>query len=88
MPRARNPYSAAFREQIDELHSTGRSAEDLARGFEPCVATIHAWIGQAKRDGGKRSDILSSEEPDELRRLRRENRRLRQALDVLSKAAA
>ncbi|NND17928.1 MAG: transposase [Silicimonas sp.] len=88
MPRTRNPYSAAFQEQIDDLRRTGRSAEDLARGFEPCVATIYTWIMQAERDGGKRADILSSEEPDELRRLRRENRQLRQELDVLSKAAA
>ena len=88
MPRTRNPYPAAFREQIVELHRTGRSAEDLAREFEPCVATIHTWIRQAERDDGKRADILSSEERDELRRLRRENKQLRQERDILSKAAA
>lgn len=88
MRRTRNPYPAAFREEIAELHRTGRSAEDLAREFEPCVATIHAWIRQAGRDDGKRADILSSEEPDELRRLRRENKQLRQERDIVSKAAA
>ena len=59
MPRTRNPYPAAFREQIVELHRAGRSAEDLAREFEPCVATIHIWIRQADRDGGRRADILA-----------------------------
>lgn len=88
MPRTRNPYPAAFREQIVELHRAGRSAEDLAREFEPCVATIHTWIRQADHDGGRRADILSSEERDELRRLRRENKQLRQERDILSKAAA
>ena len=34
MPRTRNPYPTAFREQIVELHRAGRSAEDLAREFE------------------------------------------------------
>ncbi|QBF30787.1 transposase [Thalassococcus sp. S3] len=63
MPRTRTPYPAAFREQIVELHKTGRSAEDLAREFEPCVATIHAWIRQAERDGGKRADDVSCEMP-------------------------
>src|SRR6056297_4284980 len=88
MPRTRNSYPAAFRDQLVELHRAGRSIEDLAREFEPCVATIHTWIRQAERDGGRRADILSSEERDELRRLRRENKQLRQERDILSKAAA
>ena len=66
----------------------GRSVEDLAREFEPCAATIHGWIKQADRDGGRRTDGLNSEERDELRRLRRENRQLRQERDILAKAAA
>ena len=88
MPRTRNPYPADFREQVVALVRTGRSAEDLAREFEPCAATIHGWIKQADRDGGRRADGLSSEERDELRRLRRENRQLRQERDILAKAAA
>ncbi len=52
MPRTRNPYPAEFREQIVALARTGRGVEDLAREFEPCVATIHGWIKQADRDGG------------------------------------
>ena len=88
MPRTRNPYPAEFREQIVALARTGRSVEDLAREFEPCVATIHGWIKQADRDGGRRIDGLTSEEHDELRRLRRENRQLRQERDILAKAAA
>ncbi len=88
MPRTRNPYPTEFRDQIVELHLAGRSVEDLAREFEPCAATIHGWIKQAARDDGKRADILSSEEREELRRLRRENKQLRQERDFLSKAAA
>ncbi len=77
MPRTRNPYPAEFREQIVALARAGRSVEDLAREFEPCVATIHGWIKQADRDGGRRVDGLTSEEHDELRRLRKENRQPR-----------
>jgi len=88
MPRTRNPYPAEFRDQIIALGRTGRSAESLSREFEPCVATIHGWIRQADRDGGGRSDGLSSDERDELRHLRRENRQLRQERDILAKAAA
>ena len=88
MPRTRNPYPAEFRDQIVELARNGRSVESLAREFEPCAATIHGWIKQAERDDGHRTDGLTSQERDELRRLRRENRRLRQERDILAKAAA
>ncbi len=88
MPRTRNPYPAEFREQIVALARTGRSVEELAREFEPCAATIHGWVKQADRDGGHRIDGLTSGEHDELRRLRRENRQLRQERDILAKAAA
>lgn len=88
MPRTRNPYPADFREQIVALARSGRSVEELAKEFEPCAATIHGWIKQADRDGGRRTDDVSSEERDELRRLRRENRQLRQERDILAKAAA
>ncbi len=88
LPRTRNPYAAEFREQIVVLARAGRSVEDLAREFEPCAATIHGWIKQADRDGGRRADGVTSEERDELGRLRRENRQLRQERDILAKAAA
>ena len=88
MPRMRPPYSPAYREQIIALARAGRSAEDLAREFEPCAQTIQAWIVCADRGDGRRADGLNSEERDELRRLRRENRQLRQERDILAKTAA
>ena len=88
MPRTRNPYPADFRDQIVALARSGRRVEELAREFEPCAATIHGWIKQSDRDGGRRADGLTRGEQDELRRLRRENRQLRQERDILAKAAA
>jgi transposase len=88
MPRTRNPYPQEFREQIVALAKAGRTVESLAREFEPCTATIHGWIRQAEADAGECPDALTSEERDELCRLRPENRQLRQERDILSKAAA
>jgi len=88
MPRTRNPYPTEFRDQIVALARAGRSVESLAREFEPCAATIHGWVRQVEIDDGDRRDGLSSEERDELRRLRQEVRQLRQERDILSKAAA
>ena len=88
MPRTRPAYPLEFRAQIVELARTGRSVSELAREFEPCKQTIQMWIRQADRDQGKRADILSTDEREELRRLRTENRKLRQEREILAKAAA
>ena len=88
MPRTRNPYPTEFRDQLIELARAGRSVESLAREFEPCAATIHGWIKQVEIDEGDRNDGLTREEREELLRLRREVRQLRQERDILSKAAA
>lgn len=71
-----------------ELARTGRSPEDLAKEFEPSAQAIRQWIAQADRDGGTRSDGLTTEERDELRRLRREVKVLREEKEILKKAAA
>ena len=88
MPRTRNPYPTEFRAQLVALARAGRSVESLAREYEPCAATIHGWIKQVEIDDGDRNDGLTSEEREELRRLRREVIQLRQERDILSKAAA
>ena len=46
------------------------------------------WVAQADRDAGKRSDGLRTEEHEEIRRLRRENRQLREEREILAKATA
>lgn len=88
MPKTRPPYPAAFRERIVELARAGRSVQQLAAEFEPSEQTIRNWIVQAHLDDGLRSDGLTTDERDELQRLRRENRRLQQERDILAKATA
>ena len=69
-----------------ELVRSGRTPEELAREFEPTAQSIANWVKQADPDAGKRSDGPTSVEREELIRLRRENQRLRQERDILSKA--
>lgn len=88
MPKFRQPYPEEFRRRIVELHRSGRSVMSLSREFEPTEMTIRKWIKQAELDSGERDDGLTTEELGELRRLRRDNRRLREERDILKKAAA
>jgi transposase len=86
MPR--RPYPAEFRQQMVDLVRSGRSPYSLSKEFEPSAESIRSWVRQADLDEGRRSDGLTTEERDELRRLRRENRTLRMEREILKKAAA
>ena len=88
MPRTHAPYPAEYRRRMVELAGAGRSLKELAREFEPSVETIRQWVRQAQLDSGERSDGLTSDEREELTRLRRENRILREEREILAKAAA
>ena len=88
MPRTRPPYPAEFRQQIVEMVRAGSKPADLAAEFEPSAASIRAWVRQADRDEGLREDGLTTEEREELRRLRHENRELKKDREILVKAAA
>ena len=88
MSKSRPPYPLEFREQMIALVRAGRTPESLSREFEPSAQTIHNWVRQADRDEGRRPDGLTSAEREELRRLRRENKRLRTEREILAKAAA
>ena len=85
---ARAAYSRVYREGLVELVRSGRSPEKLAEEYEPCAATIRAWVKQADLDEGNRKDGLTTEERAEIVRLRRENKQLREERDILKKAAA
>lgn len=89
MPRTRPPYASEFRQQMVELVRAGRTPEELSREFEPSAQTIRNWVqqsgGMAESQG---EEGLTSAEREELRRLRRENRQLREEREILAKAAA
>ena len=60
----------------------------MAREFEPTANAIRKWVRQAALDEGLRSDGLTTAEREELNRLRRENRVLREEREILAQAAA
>lgn len=88
MRRYRAPYAPEFRQQMVELVRAGRTPEELSREFEPTAQAIRNWVQQIAVDEGRREDGLTTDEREELRRLRRENRQLLEEREILSKAAA
>ena len=84
----RKRYSAELQQELVRLVRAGRSPEELGREFEPSAAAIRNWVKQAELDEGTRSDGLKTDEREELARLRRENARLKEEREILSKAAA
>lgn len=88
MPKTRPPYAPEFRRQMIEMVRAGQSPESLARKYEPSAQTIRNWVVQADLDEGRRQDGLTTAERQELVKLRRENRQLREEREILAKAAA
>ena len=89
MPRTRPPYPEEFkREAIKLVGISSKSQHQIAEDLGISDVTLRSWVKQAERDEGKRPDGLSTDEREELHRLRRENQTLRMEREILKKAAA
>jgi transposase len=88
-PRPRRSFTAEFKAEIVELCQRGdRSVGQVAKDFDLTETAVREWLRQAERDAGARTDGLTTSEKDELAQLRRENRRLREDVEILKRATA
>ena len=82
------PYSKEFRaEAVRLLRSSGRPIPQLARELGCSEQSLRKWSRQVDVDEGD-AEGLTTDEREELRRLRRENLILAEERDILKKAAA
>ena len=65
----------------------GRTPEESAEKFEPTAQSIRNWVAQAERDVRRRTDGVNTDEREELRRLRRDVKTLREEREILDAAA-
>lgn len=88
MPKTRPPYPPEFRREAVQLLRSGRSPRELAERLGVSEQTLRNWRRQNEIDRHERDDGITTDEREELARLRRENTKLRQERDLLKRAAA
>jgi transposase len=88
VPKTRPAYPEEFRREAVQMLRAGRTPRELAESLGVSQQTLRNWRRQDQLDRHERDDGLVSDEREELRRLRRENVRLKQERDLLKRAAA
>ena len=90
MPRTNPAYPPEFRrEAVRLVRASGEEhpIPGIARELGVSDGTLRNWVNQDEIDSGEREG-LTTEEKEELRKLRREVKTLRQEKEILRKAAA
>jgi transposase len=90
MGKKRRSFSKEFKLEAVKLVKTGGlSVGAAAQDLGICETSLRRWVQQYEVDhGGGPAGAMNSEEKEELRRLRRDNRRLRMEREILKKATA
>jgi transposase len=84
----RRSFTPEFKTHTVELvRTSGKSVGEICRDLDLTETAVRRWLAQADIDEGRR-DGLTTAEREELSRLRRENRVLREEREILRKAAA
>src|SRR3974390_1280236 len=87
-PRPRRSFTPEFKADIVERCRRGdRTVGQVARDFDLTETAVREWVRQAEVDTGAR-DGTTTEERKELNDLRRENRRLKEDVEILRRATA
>jgi transposase len=90
MPRTHRPYPPEFRAEAVRLApGSEKSIPALAADLGVSSEALRHWLRRADADEGRgRPSDLTTDEREDLRRLRRENQVLKQEREILKKAAA
>jgi transposase len=88
--RKRRKFTAEFKAEVVALCRQGaRNIAGISRDLDLTESSVRNWLQQADIDDGKGAEgALTTDEKEELRRLRRENKQLRTDREILKAAAA
>jgi transposase-like protein len=85
--RERRSFSPEFKADAVKLVRSGKTVTQVARELDLTQTALREWVRRAEADAGVRQDVLTTEERQELARLRREVKTLRQEREILKAAA-
>ncbi len=88
--RPRRIFSDEFKAgAVSLVLDKGKTVSQVARDLDLTPSSLGKWVEQARADQGKSTrGTLTTEEKEELARLRKEVRELRLEREILKKAAA
>jgi transposase len=83
--RKRRAFTKEFKAQaVRIVRESGKAVGTVARELDLTETALRSWVRQAEVDAGRGAPgALTTEEREELGRLRRENRTLRMERDIL-----
>ena len=83
------PYPAEFKERAVKLAiESDQPIAQTARDLGVNENTLHTWIGKYHRSERQEQQVQDAHLYEELKRLRKDNARLKEERDILKKAAA
>lgn len=89
MSKKRRQFTPEFKAEVVALCLAGdRTTGQVARDLGICTSVVQRWVQQSKGNPLADSGGLTGAEREELKRLRKENSRLRMEREILKKAAA
>jgi transposase len=87
MPRPRKYPEELVERGVRLVFESGRPVAQVAADLGMHPEALRQRVRQARADTGKRTDLLTSQEREEIRKLRKENYELRRANEILKSAS-
>ncbi|MGF7127225.1 transposase [Natronobacillus azotifigens] len=85
--RERRTFSKEFKEQIVQLHASGKPRAEIIKEYELTPSAFDKWVRQHSTTGSFEEKDNRTPKEEELIRLRKENQRLSMENDILKQAA-
>jgi transposase len=87
MPRPRKYPDELMERGVRLVFESGRPIAQVAADLGVHHEALRKRVRQAEADSGTRSEMLTTQEREEIRRLRKENQQLRRANEILKSAS-
>ena len=85
--RAKRVYTEEFKNQLVQLYNNGKPKSEIIREYDLTPSAFGNWISRINATGSSREADNRTPEQAELLKLRKENQKLKMAVDILKQAA-